>query len=60
MLRAVRSSLDDPLRHSPIRRAIAKDLFYNAESATEKAVTWLTDKLTPAMLPTVSASQAVT
>lgn len=38
---AVLWSLENPSHGSPIRRAMAKDLFYNPGSATEAAVRWI-------------------
>ena len=38
---AVSESLDDPGRLSPMRRAIAEDVFFNPGRAAETAMTWL-------------------
>lgn len=38
----IRQSLENPQLHSDIRRAMARELFYNPGNATEVAVNWLT------------------
>ena len=38
---AVDESLREPQKHSEVRRAMAKDFFYNPGGATEAAVSWL-------------------
>lgn len=42
---AVAASLAHPERLSPVRKAIAADLFYNPGCATDAAVAWLTEHL---------------
>lgn len=42
---AVASSLANPSAKSELRRAMARDLFYQPGSATERAVAWIVDRL---------------
>lgn len=42
---AVRGSLAHPVRGSQIRRAMAKDLFYEPGTATSRALAWILGRL---------------
>ncbi|MDH3206826.1 MAG: CDP-glycerol glycerophosphotransferase family protein [Gemmatimonadota bacterium] len=44
-VRAVEWSLENPDAHGEIRRAMAKDLFYNAGTATDAAERWILSEL---------------
>lgn len=44
VVEAVSSSLKEPMRCSDIHGAMARDLFYNPGSATEKAIAWLRER----------------
>ena len=41
IVEAVDSSLANPSQHSDVRKAMAKDLFYNPGSATDEAIAWM-------------------
>lgn len=45
IVQAVAESLAEPQRLSPVRRAIAQDLFFNPGRATDAAVSWLREHL---------------
>jgi len=42
---AVEQSLADPQQHAEIRRAMAKDFFYNPGAATDAAMSWLEENV---------------
>ncbi len=50
LVEVVRNSLENPLRHSPIRRAMARGLFYNPGTATDVAIDWVCHNLAPGVL----------
>jgi len=56
VLEAIESSLANPSQRSDVRKAMAKDLFYNPGRATDAAVTWLTETFSTctAQLPRAS------
>lgn len=56
IVEVVRNSLENPLPHPSIRRAMAKDLFYNPGTATDVAVDWLCHNLAPRVLHNAMAS----
>jgi len=55
---AVEWSLDNPEAHSPVRRAMAEDLFYNPGRATDAAVRWTLAELglAPPFVPAEAVS----
>ncbi len=56
IVEVVRNSLENPLRHSSIRRAMAEDLFFNPGTATDVAVDWVCHNLAPRVLHNAGAS----
>jgi glycosyltransferase involved in cell wall biosynthesis len=58
---AVRAAMANPIRHSPRRRAIAADLFYDAGRATARAAECIYDALllSPPVAPVPTAVDAV-
>lgn len=54
---AIDKCLADPAAHSEVRRAMAKDLFYNPGSATDAALAWLQQKYSGQACDVVPVSQ---